>query len=409
MQRKYSKRNLFASAAAFLTVGLMALFFHLYEPWIPVGGELIADPGFETAAAANPWSGWSPQNRLLEDGGLNGAPGAVLTAASNRNEALRLTIFDLENIPAFRVSILARASGIVPGKEIYHVPRALFFYQDADAKGLFRLRHGVMKISRDTGWQHYTRFFPVPQNAVHARLYIQNLGAAGTLQIDRVSVIPVRASPAARWWNLFFGVLWGAVFGFCLFVLHPWSRRYGRLVLLTAGVIITASVVPGEPFNDVLRRGGHYAGELARRTATPSARPAETTAARPEKKPAVSGAPAVRPEEPPIRRPGMTGVDHAHWTGHLVLFGVLAFLSALTWLPPSPSVRQTAALTGGLLLFAAATETLQLITPDRSAGWSDLLTDTLGILGALLAAFLFRFFTGARKNFFTAVKGARIL
>ena len=59
----------------------------------------------------------------------------------------------------------------------------------------------------------------------------ENLGVAGVMHADDVSVIPVRARPSAPWWKLFFGTLWTAAFGFCLSALRPWTRRYGFMIM----------------------------------------------------------------------------------------------------------------------------------------------------------------------------------
>ena len=389
MHGKPSKRNLFASTGAILTVSLMALFFNVYEPWVPVGPERIADPGFETSAATNQWSGWNEQTRLLPDGGFRGSPGVVLTVSSNRQGVLRYTVSDLTGIPAFRVSLRATARNVVPGKLGYHVPRAVFYYQDTKGKNLFSLRHGIKDLSKDKGWKRYTRFFPVPENAANARLHIQNLGAAGIMQIDDVSVIPVRRCPFARWWNLFFGTLWAASFVSCLLVLHPWKRRYGRLILMTAGLILTAVVLPGERLDGAIRETGRTAKNLIRKPPPPAAVQRPAPSAAPVASPPAAAKPPAPPAETPVKMSG-TGVDNAHLIGHLVLFSLLAFLSALSWIPPEPSLRRAGAVLAGLLLFAAATETLQLITPDRAAGWKDLFVDAAGMTASVFLVLCLR-------------------
>ena len=246
MFKKSASRNLFTALFAFLTVGIMALFFSIYEPWQPIGPELIPDGSFSTPEATNGWNGWSQQAQLVPDGGYGESPGVVLTTSSNEHGLLRFTVNDLTNIPAFRVSLRATAQGIVQGKENYHLPRALFFYRDANSKGLFNLHHGILAITKDTGWRYYKDFFPVPENAINAQMYIQNLGVAGVMHADDVSVIPVRARPSAPWWKLFFGTLWTAAFGFCLSALRPWNRRYGFMIMATLVLILTGITLPGE-------------------------------------------------------------------------------------------------------------------------------------------------------------------
>ena len=382
------KRNLFVSAFTVLTVGLMALFFNLYEPWQPVGPELILDGSFSSPASTNGWSGWNQWTQLSPDGGFGGSPGVVLTCSAKEHGILRFTVRDLTNVPAFRVSMRAAAEGVVRGKEGYHVPRAVFFYHDAKAKSLFNLHHGLMDISRDTGWRRYKGFFPVPEGAVNARLHIQNLGIAGVMRIDDVSVIPVRPRPSAPWWKLFLGTLWTTAFGLCLFALRPWARRYGFLITVTLVLIMTGIVLPGKLLDDSIEKSLHTAKNLISKpvTSAPEHR-VQTVNVTPVQSAVIK--PPKPKEEPFIALPG-TGVDNVHAIGHFTLFSLLAFFTALSWLASPPSLKRAAAVYAGLAFFAAATEVLQFIPAERSAGLSDLRTDIVGMAGAVVLAFLLR-------------------
>lgn len=385
------KRNLFASAFAVLTVGSMALFFNLYEPWQPVGPERVADGAFSTPEAVKVWSGWNEWTRLEPDAGFQGSPGVILNTSSNKHGILRFTLYDLTHVPAFRVSLRATARGVVKGTEGYHLPRAVFFYHDTSAKSLFGLHHGIMDISKDTGWRHYKDYFPVPEGASSARLHIQNLGVAGVMQIDDVSVIPVRERLSVPWWKLFFGTLWVTSFSLCLFTLRPWKRRYGLLTTLTSLIILAGIVMPGKLLDSQIKTGLAVSKTVLRKLTPPSS--PEPPAAVKVKAPAEHPAPAkpVKPkEESPLIVLAGTAVDQAHQTGHFVLFSLLAFLASLTWIAVPPSLRRTAAVFAGLILFAAATETLQFITADRAAALSDLRIDAAGMAGSTAAVLLLR-------------------
>lgn len=390
MSDRTAKRNLFAGVFAVLTVGGMALFFNLYEPWRPVGPELVADGTFSTPASVKVWSGWNEWTRLEPDAGFQGSPGVILDTSSNRHGILRFTLYDLTNVPAFRVSLRAAAHGVVKGTEGYHLPRAVFFYHDTSAKSLFSLHHGVMDISKDTGWRHYKDYFPVPEGAANARLHIQNLGSAGVMQIDDVSVVPVCERPSAPWWKLFFGTLWMTSFGICLFALRPWERRCGLLTTLTALIILAGIVMPGKLLDGQIKNGIAISKTVLRKINPPEKKPPAAVKA---ETPDVRTAPAkpVKPkEESTFTLLTGTAVDRAHQTGHFVLFSLLAFLASLTWIAVPPSLRRTVAVFAGLVLFAAATETLQFITADRAAALSDLRIDTAGMAGATAAVLLLR-------------------
>ena len=386
MQVKTTKRNLFVSAFAVLTVGAMTLFFNIYEPWMPVGPELIPDGSFSTPAATNVWSGWNEWTKLVPDGGFRGSPGVVLTASSNQNGTLRFTVYNLTNIPAFRVSLRATAHGVVRGKEGYDVPRAIFFFHDTKAKSLFNLHHGVMDIPKDTGWRHYKDFFPVPKGAANARLHIQNLGNAGVMQIDDVSVIPVCERPSAPWWKLFFGVLWTTSFGLCLFALKPWTRHHGFLIMMTLVLIMIGIVLPGKFLDSSIEKTMQTTKGLIRKPVSPAPQPAvQTTKPSP-----VPPSPSKPKEEAPFSALAGTVVDQVHTTGHYILFSLLAGLTSLSWISAPPALRRTMTVFAGLILFAAATETLQFITIDRAAALSDLRVDTVGMAGAVVLVLILR-------------------
>ena len=380
MIEKIPRWKLFAALFAVLTVGIMALFFNLYDPWQPIGPELIQDGGFNTPAVTNVWSGWNELARLVPAGGFGGSPGVVLTTSSNRNGTLYFTIHNLTNIPVFRVSLRAAAQGVVRGKEGYHLPRAVFVYQDAKAKNLYYRHHVVMHIQRDTGWRRYEELFPVPKGAARAQLEVQNLGVAGVMQVDDVSVIPVRERSDAPWWKLLFGTLWTAAFGLCLFALRPWVRRYGFLIMMTLTLIMTGIILPGKFLDDSIEKSIHTAESLLPKTIAAAPAPAGQP---------IKQAPAQSTAPKPLI-PKESGVEWTHKIGHLILFSLLAFLSALSWISMPYSLRRALAVSAGLAFFAAATEVLQFVPPDRSARLSDLSVDVFGMAGAVAFVLLLR-------------------
>ena len=385
MLKKSENRNLFIILFTGLTVGVMALFYNIYEPWRPIGPELIPDSSFSTPAATTEWSGWNEWTRLTPDGGYRGSPGVVLTTSSNQNGIIRFTVRDLTNVPAFRVSLRAAAQEIIRGKEGYHVPRAIFFYEDAGKKSLFSLHHGVMDIRNDTGWRYYKDFFPVPTNATLARLHIQNLGVAGVMRIDDISIIPVCERPSAPWWKLFFGILWTTAFILCLFALRPWKRQYGFLIMATLTLIMIGIVLPGKFLDDSIEKTAHTIRSfIPKPVASP---PAQIVNAAPGKSGVTKPA---KPKEEPTAPPPATVVEETHVFGHLILFSLLAFLSALSWISAPFVLKRAGAVFSGLVFFASATEVLQFIASERSAGLSDLRIDTLGMTVAVAAVLILR-------------------
>jgi VanZ family protein len=380
MFEKTSKRNLFASVFALLTVGSMALFYNLYEPWQAIGSELIPDGSFSSPSATNVFGGWSDLTQLVPDGGFNGSPGVVLAATPKRKGTLRFTVYNLTNIPAFRVSLRATAYGVTQGKEGYNVPKAVFYYRDTNSKSLYKLHHGVVNIPKDTKWQYYKDFFPVPKDTIDARFHIENDGIAGVMQVDDLSVIPVKPRRLAPLWKLIFGTLWFAAFVLCLSVLRPWTRRYGFMIMATLFLIIVGIILPGKPLDDAIEKTAHSIKKMIPKPVEIVSHPAE---------PSVEGRP-IKLKEEVVVADKSTATERTHVVGHFMLFSLLAFLSALSWITAPSSFKRAVAVLAGLIFFATATEVLQFIPPDRSAGLSDLSIDVTGMTSAVILVLCLR-------------------
>ena len=381
-----AKRNLFAGVFAVLTVGVMALFFNLYEPWQPIGPEMVPDGGFSTPAATNVWSGWNELTQIVPDGGFGGSPGVLLNTEGNRHGPLYFTVQDLTGCPALRVVLRATAKDIVRGEKHYYVPRAVLVYYNAAGKDITSRHQDLMDLHKDSDWRKYKAFFPAPAGAVYARLHVQNLGIAGIMRIDDVSIVPVQERFDAPWWRLLFGTLWTTAFGLCLFALRPWARRYGFLIMLTLTLIMTGIILPGKFLDDRIEKYTQAAKSLRPETVVP-APPAQTVKAHPEQ-PATPKAP--RPKEDPVIVLPDIDVGKVHVIGHFALFSLLAFLSSLSWISAPYSLRRAVEVFAGIAFFAAATEVLQFIPPDRSAGLSDLSIDVFGMAGAVVLILLLR-------------------
>jgi VanZ family protein len=346
---------------------------------------MIANGDFNTPAATHGWIGWNRRAQISPDGGYNNSPGVILTTSLNQHGCLRYFIHDLTNIPAFRVSLNAVAKGVVAKQETYQYPRALFFYTDHNNNPLFHLPHEFFGTQKDKRWHRYKDFFSVPASAANVQLYIQNSGTAGIMQVDDVSVIPVRARPSAPWWNLFFGALWTAGFGVFLFILKPWKRRYGSLIMLTVLFILTGILLPKNILNETIQTTRQSIRKLGQQLTNPvppsSAQPGKPEPKHPE---------LEKPKEDIIDSLKETGTEHVCTIGHFTMFSLLAFFSGLSWLTVLPALKRAGTIFAGLILFAAATEVLQFITADRTARLADMYVDLTGMAVAILLVILLR-------------------
>lgn len=384
MCRKPTFRNRALAIAAVLTVGGIALFFNLYEPWMRIGPDRVIDNGFERPGCTAEWTGWnSDLTHLRPEGGYRKSGGVELQAGPGRHGVLRMTIFETEDIPAFRIGVRAKADRVAPGEQSYHVPRTIFFFRDQQGHVDYSRSHTVFNFKKDSGWKRFSALFPVPADIIDARLQVQNLGVGGTLTIDDISVIPVAPRPSAPLFHIIFILLWIGVFSACLLALSPWKSRTGTAALLCALAIILGVLLPGDFLDDTIVQTKTLLKERVHRRIP---RPPESTQIAPAAKQPhpQTKEPAVHKSNPETEPQVHSFVQQIHTTGHFALFMLLAILSLSTWTDPRSPRRTARNVLGGLLLFAVSTEVMQFLTPDRKAGFHDLFIDLTGIFIATL-------------------------
>ena len=96
-----------------------------------------------------------------------------------------------------------------------------------------------------------------------------------------------------------------------------------------------------------------------------------------------------------VPEPGPIGVALHDKLNHLLAFGTLALLAALSL----PAAARRAPLASGVLLYGGFIEIVQSQLPGRSAEWADLAADAAGtVLGLLLAAALRRAWPAPSKR-----------
>lgn len=357
MAGKMKTNRRFALLFALLTLSAMALFFHTYSPWTPMGEEQLS----------NDWNGWSPLIQKIETG-------VVLETTSNQNSSLRFTLPSIENEIGFRVSLRARAEGVVPGEKSWHCPRAVFCYYDENDKGIYSTPHGVFSIKKERGWKTYRAFFPVPEEAVRARFHLQNFGQSGTLHIEHTSIIPAKPRASVPYWKATFALLWFSALGTCVVALHLWRRRFGWIICALTLAIIAGVLLPQNILNHAIKTTCEPPQRITKAPAPPPV-PVEVQKA--------------KPKDPKPEIAKKETIECAHGIGHVILFGLLALFTALSWLWNQTTPKRSTAVLAGLTFFATATEILQNVTPDRKAGWSDLSLDLIGVVLAFLIALIF--------------------
>ena len=362
---------------ALLTVAGMALFFNLYNPWIPVGPDRILDGGFENPSCIEEWTGWGERVSLTPQAGFQKTSGVQIRTTPTKNGILRKTITEIENVSAFQVSLRATTQNVQGGKESWYFPRSVFFYRTTENKALFNISHGIFMIDKDSHWKHYTETFPVPDHVKNVTLQVQNLGVGGILCIDDLSIIPVKRRASAPLFTLFFTLLWSAALLSNVITLRLWKTTWGIGVLLVAALILLGVLLPSQTLNQGIDATYSSAKKATQQIEQLVSKPD------PQQKPTSLQKPET---EEFIAKKEAEPIHYAHRLGHAALFMLLAMLSMLCWNAPSAPRRRPLFILAGLSLFAAATEIIQFITPDRTAKPPDFAIDLSGILLAVVLA-----------------------
>lgn len=323
-----------------------------------MGEEVVSDD----------WKGWGPLVHRTEDG-------ATLETTSNKNSSLRFTLPSIENEVGFMVSMRARATGVVPGVKNWHCPRAVFCYYDENDKGIYGTPHAVFTTEKERWWKTHRAFFPVPERGVRARFHLQNFGLAGVLDVEHVSIVPAKPRASFPYWKALFAFLWFSALGICVVALRLWRQRFGWIICGLIFAIIIGVLLPKDALNYAIQTSCKPQKIISNLRKTPPVPPSG-------EKPEVKSKPRSRSKKELI--------EYSHGAGHVTLFGLLSLFATLSWLQKSGIRKRSVAIFSGLILFAAATEVLQNVTPDRRAGWSDLSLDIIGIVVAFVVALVFR-------------------
>lgn len=341
--------TLLPGAAVLLVIGL---FFLTSKPFRIVGDDLIGREDTDGRGAAD---------ITLTAGGSGGRKWSRELPALDRLVPLWLL-----------VRVRAQTQSLRRGDRNWKMGRADFAFLDATGRAIRQADHVVMAAEGSMNWRRYWLFFPIPPQAASGVLTLENAGSAGTVRFAGIEAFPAVRKASFTCWRLFLLGLWLATFLAYLRFLRPWRRPLGWLLLALIAIILTGAVIP-ESTLDLWLEG--------------------------DVRPALGG--GVAADTSRVFGSGWGGTgrfplpDTAKDWGHFLLFFLLALFTCHAYgrspergadrRPPAPSSRRgLVAVFLGLLLFAAATETVQFFVASRHVSLRDGGIDALGITLALL-------------------------
>ncbi len=284
-----------------------------------------------------------------------------------------------------RVRGRAKVDGVVVGKNPWRCARLLLIQYDQHNKWIPG-HHGVIAEEGTTDWIPHEDIFEIDGKAVEVDLVIQQTGSEGKAEFDRLVVEAIRLRASYIRWQFLFAGLWIAM-GFLYYHRCRLDRRRLRLlILLNAIAIIVGVMMPEKWIEDTT----DYTKEGVEKVVA-AAKP-KPHSGKPVQPPAKKSTEESKIEE-------FSGwVGGVHGAGHFTLFASLCFLVYLSAALEQQHRSYFYKVAFDILLFAAATESLQYLTLDRTPGIHDWLVDFGGMAAAFLLFLLVRVFFLSRSS-----------
>ncbi len=389
----------FVALLAWLAV--MGSFFALYDPFHPVGEDLLGglgtfDEGLPLAPGGfkGPPVGDGRDHAWLHygdvawepEGGLAGSGAARLRVGPDGHRAaLRLRVGGVQRYRYLGISCWVRAAGVRKGRQEWAWPRVLLVPRDDRGRGMWDHTRPTLIVEGDRGWTRVSGVYRIYPDDARVDVYLQHAGAAGTFWVDEVRLHPMRLEIGLAAWKAFFAAGWFLLVGGAFHSLGLFEGRWRWPFVAVVGAILLGVMLPGQVLNYETKRAVDSIVAVAREVRSawrvhPPAGGGEVARS--------GGAGATSGAASPV-----VDVKTMKKKGHFVFFLVLGAVARFGWrrrrredpLAPWPW------LLAGLVLFTGATEVLQFVTWTRTPSVYDWWIDVTGLLtGVALVLFLER-------------------
>ena len=340
---------------ALLLVTTTIVFFNYFPRYQLVSANLLKNPEF--SAAQQDWS-IATSGVVIGDKGLVTLTVAPGDAPVNFSQTINVSPNSL-----VQVSCDFKEDGIVRGINLWDTARVLLLALDKDGKPLYDRPHVVVMQSGSSDWQPISTVFMLDQDIKQVQLILQLRAKQGTMSVKALALHEVLVTPAftnIRQWLLITWLVCGSLAVARLVLKHIKNKSQALvgiiLLCLWIGILLPTSIK-----NQI--SGKTVTGEHA----------SEYQSLLP------------RPELQRFSFKLCTPVWDQFKIGHLLLFGVLAYLLASRNTYHFHYLR----IIGLLSVFALVTEITQLFIPGRTPNLTDIFIDLSGaLLGLMLNASL---------------------
>lgn len=339
------------------------LFFKFHDRYETIGPELLANSRFEHGLAE--WQ-YSRDNAPTVENGTDMAvlrsttPSTLVHLSQRVTEPTR---FELLELSADLKTLKVRR-----GDKHWKSARIVLLAYDHAGKAIYYLPHTVVELDGDSDWEHYQRVFRIDEGTHEIRISAQLMQATGAMWVKNLSLRPVAEIKEFLRYRAILLTLWIAVAAW-IFISLVRARN------VTSGISLMAVIALGILVGVLLT--GHAKKSIDR--SLPAVLMPTEQASSQSAPPTGS---ALR-----ISTSNESGVN-IYKVGHFGMF----FLLALVAFRDKKKDAALSPLLGYLLLFAFATETVQLFSEGREMRFKDFLIDSAGIAGGIAAARLLKLF-----------------
>lgn len=355
---------------AMILLAATLLFWGFYDRYESAGAVMIESPGLSDAAGVRGMV--TETNSLFH----------LQVVEGGKKPDIRFLLEGATDYDLIRVEGRIRTKDVVQGKYAWNSARLILIQRDKNRKWV-PCPHGLLYEEGTTDWVYQRNEFEVQRETALVEVVLQQTGESGEAWFDSVKAYPVQFKRSFVLFRIFFAVAW-AYMGILYFKRCRLDRRRLRFLIgLNAAAIIAGSMMPSVWIQDSAQWAKQEVVELMKKKEPPAVIETAPVQSAQQPKSDVQKKEPVKPDlESRLIDQFNEVVGGTHKAGHFMLFASLCFLVYLSAALEHEHPKYFIKVAFDLFLFAAVTESLQHLTMDRSAGFSDWLVDVHGMMAA---------------------------
>jgi VanZ family protein len=342
-------------------ISFLSLLF--YPQYKIVGEELLSNAHFNSGLTS--WNLSDAPERITHSHSHNTV--SLEQTATYQNTYLRQSIKGDDLSGSYLLSGQLRVQGLLAGKEAWQKGALLLIRKDT--KGQRIASYSVTSLEGETAWSSYQQFITLPVPTTDITVELRMLKSVGQLQAQSISLLP--ASKQAYYSSLRLIIIMAWALFALLLIRSLLQAQNAKLPLLLISIIATLALIGTLMPREAVIALDAQIMNTAPRALTHFVKNVFDTFL-----------------------PGY--ITHANQEiskfGHWLVFFIMALLSFIYFRKSSILLILT-----GLLVLAFATETLQLLTSERTPHLKDIAIDSAGVIMGMILAVPLRIIKNTRQ------------